>query len=85
MTAQLLIDRLRSELPPVFTRRTASKMTGGYLAPGTLANLDSKDEGPGGVLVGKSTLYERESFLEWFQRRIEKDATKAPRKQVVGV
>jgi len=71
MNTQLLIDRLRSELPPVFTRKTASKMLGGYLAVGTLANLDCKGEGPGGVLVKKATIYERETFLQWFERRME--------------
>ena len=69
MYVQVLIDRLRLELPPVFPRKTASKMTGGYLATGTLANLDSKGEGPGGVRTGKSVLYEREAFLSWLEKR----------------
>lgn len=70
MNIQILINRLRSELPPVFPRKTASKMTGGYLATGTLANLDSRGEGPGGIRTGKSILYEREAFLIWLKKRM---------------
>jgi hypothetical protein len=84
MNTQLLIDRLRSELPPVFTRKTASRLTGGYIAAGTLANLDSKGTGPGGVLAGKATLYEREAFLTWLEQRIVDGGAKAPRQQTTG-
>ena len=70
MTTQLLIDRLRSELPPVFTRKTICKLLGGYLTPGTLRNLDSKGEGPGGVRAKKNILYERETFLAWLEKRM---------------
>ena len=84
MDAQQLINSLRSELPPIFTRRTASRMTGGYIAKGTLANLDSRGEGPGGVLAKNAVIYEREAFLGWLEQRIIGGATKAPRKQVVG-
>jgi hypothetical protein len=58
-------------------------MTGGYIAAGTLANLDSKGLGPGGVLAGKSVIYERETFLEWLQRRIERDAKNEIRNNLV--
>ena len=76
MNTQPLIDRLRSELPPVFPRKTACRMTGGYLAVGTLANLDSQGTGPGGVLTGKTVLYEREAFLAWLEKRMAVDIEK---------
>jgi len=70
-TQQKMIEGLRKELPAMFTRKVASQKTGGYLAPGTLANMDSRGEGPGGVLMGKIICYERESFLAWLEKRME--------------
>jgi len=64
---QILVDRLRNELPPIFTRKIAAKHLGGVIARGTLANLDSKGIGPGGVKGGKHRIYERDSFLAWFE------------------
>jgi hypothetical protein len=67
---QQILDALRRELPPVFTRKLASRLTGGYLSVGGFANLDCRNEGPGGVRVKKTILYEKEAFLEWLERRI---------------
>jgi len=75
MDTQQLINSLRQELPPVFSRKVASRMTGGLFAPGTLANLDSMGQGPGGVRVGKAIAYERERFLAWFEKRLVKKST----------
>lgn len=72
MSVQTIIERLRIELPPVFPRKAVSRYMGEYLVPATLANLDSKGCGPGGVKAGKAVLYERESFLAWLQRRLER-------------
>lgn len=72
MSISTIIERLRIELPPVFPRKTVTRMMGDYLAVGTLANLDSEGRGPGGVRAGKAILYERESFLTWLQARLEK-------------
>lgn len=70
MTTKDFIDRLRSELPPGFTRKFIYKCLGEYLAPGTLANLDSQGQGPGGIRAGKVILYERETFLKWLEKRL---------------
>ena len=70
MSVQVIIESLRQSLPPVFPRKTVSRMMGDYLAVGTLANLDSEGRGPGGVRAGKAILYERESFLAWLQERL---------------
>jgi hypothetical protein len=76
MTArQIILNQLRLELPPVFTRRTICKMLGGLLSPGTLANLDCSGEGPKGVRVGKAVLYERENFLGWLQKRMSREVS----------
>lgn len=71
MSPKDFIDRLRSKLPPTFTRKYIYERLGGYLTPGTLANLDSSGEGPGGIRAGKVVLYERETFLKWLERRLE--------------
>jgi hypothetical protein len=66
-----LRDKLMTALPPLFTRETAAKLTGRLLAPGTLANLDCKGEGPGGkVQLGRRIGYERTSFVEWLLSRL---------------
>lgn len=75
MNVQVIIDRLRLELPPVFTRKIVAKLIGGYLTVGSLANLDSLGEGPGGIRAGKSILYERETFLEWLAKRMTVEAS----------
>lgn len=79
MDTQKFLKSLRQELPPTFTRVVASRMTGGYIAVGTLANLDSKNLGPGGILVGKKILYERETFLSWLEQRITSDGASVRR------
>ena len=70
MTPKDFIERLRPELPPTFTRKYICERLGGYLTPGTLANLDSAGSGPGGIRAGKTVLYEKEHFLAWLERRL---------------
>jgi hypothetical protein len=64
------IKCLREELPPVFTRKFISQKLGGYLSPGTLANLDCQGQGAGGIRAGKVVLYEKKAFLIWLEKRI---------------
>jgi len=61
----VLIEALRRDLPPIFSRRVAAEHLGGVIARGTLANLDSEGVGPGGYKGLKGVVYERESFLLW--------------------
>ncbi|GHV52003.1 hypothetical protein FACS1894168_4190 [Deltaproteobacteria bacterium] len=65
-----IIDSLRRELPPTFTRATAVKMMGGLFTAGTLANLDCLGKGPGGALIGRKMVYEREAFVAWLESRM---------------
>jgi hypothetical protein len=69
---QLILDSLRRELPPTFTRATAVKMLGGLFTAGTLANLDCLGKGPGGSLIGRKKIYERESFIAWLESRMQR-------------
>jgi hypothetical protein len=68
---QLILDSLRRELPPTFTRATAVRMTGGLFTAGTLANLDCLGKGPGGSIIGGKKVYERDSFITWLERRMQ--------------
>lgn len=69
----ILIEKLRNELPPTFTRKFICEKLGGLLAPKSLANLDSLCEGPEcKIRIGKKIGYERDSFLSWFEKRIKK-------------
>ena len=61
---------LESELPPVFTRKTASAAIGGLMSPKTMANLDALNQGPPKVQLGAKVGYERESFLQWLKGRL---------------
>lgn len=71
MNPKDFIESLRSELPPTFTRKFVCERLGGYLTPGTLANMDSKGCGPGGIRAGKTVLMQRDFFLAWLEQRLQ--------------
>lgn len=62
---------IERELPPVFTRQTASQAIGGLMSPKTLSNLDALGLGPTvRVNLGNRVGYERDSFLHWLKGRL---------------
>lgn len=68
------IHDLQKNLPIIFTRQVISKKLGNMISPRTLANLDSRKEGPAvKVSIGGRVGYERESFLQWLGERIKFD------------
>ena len=64
--------QLLAILPAVFVRQQVRELTGGMIDGRTLANLDSKGEGPAGkVSMGRTKVgYLREPFVEWFIGRL---------------
>lgn len=63
-----------SDLPPLISRSLVGKITGGLIAPRTMANLDSLGKGPRKrVRVGKKVAYPREAFVDWLLGRMEVD------------
>lgn len=65
------LSSLRSSLPPIIPRTRVGELTGGAIAPQTLANLDSQGRGPAGAfLLGRKLCYEREAFLDWLEGRV---------------
>lgn len=67
-----LIQQLRFELPPTFTRQYICDKLGGFISPKTLSNLDSRGEGPASrIALGRRISYERDDFLDWLENRLQ--------------
>lgn len=70
INSQPFFNAIAKELPPVFTRQTASKTIGNLMSPKTFSNLDALGQGPPvRVHLGSRIGYERESFIEWLKTR----------------
>jgi hypothetical protein len=64
---------------PVVARRDVARFTCGLLAGRTLANLDSRGEGPGEkVSIGKSVGYPTLIFCKWLTGRLKVTRGKRP-------
>ncbi|MBZ2173426.1 hypothetical protein [Nitratidesulfovibrio sp. SRB-5] len=67
MHAQKILNNLAKSLPDIFARTEVGKLTGGLIAPRTLANLDCLGKGPNGkVKFMRKVGYEKTAFLDWF-------------------
>lgn len=67
-----LLERLREELPPTFSRQYVCSKLGGLMTPKTLSNLDAKGEGPSArIFIGRHVGYVREDFLDWLEKRLK--------------
>jgi predicted DNA-binding transcriptional regulator AlpA len=72
MSANVLLEEIRKALPPVLYRTNPRfrELTG--LSPRTMANLDSKGQGPAQrVRLGKSVGYPKEAIMKWLAERIQ--------------
>lgn len=61
--------RLLITLPPAFGRSEIPRLIPGVVSRGYLQNLDSEGRGPERMVVGRKTMYIRESFVIWLWRR----------------
>ena len=61
------LEMVDSRLPEFCSRRKAEEAMDGLLKARTLANLDSKGIGPGGILVGKKIMYKKSDLLNWLK------------------
>jgi len=61
------ISKLDKSLPAVFARKNVSKLLGGAIEPGTLANLSSQGLSPPFICSGRNAIYLKEPFLIWFE------------------
>lgn len=68
-----LAARLKEFWPsPLVPRNEVGKFSGGLLNSGTMANLDSRGEGPQGkVAFGKVRVaYDRDLLIDWLMERL---------------
>lgn len=65
-----LFDDLQTSLPVAFARRDIPRLLPGVINPRSLANLESKGEGPEGFYTGRIRCYRREPFLSWLRSRV---------------
>lgn len=73
MNVQSLAERLKESWPcPLVPRNEVGKFSGGLLNSGTMANLDSRGEGPRGkVAFGKVRVaYDRDLLIDWLVSRL---------------
>jgi len=74
MTAKdSFIEAIREMLPPIFARHSLTEITGGLINSRTIANAQSRRQGPPSVLVNGKVGFERETFIAWLDKTIEED------------
>lgn len=62
------LSDLLPDLPPVILRERVAELTGGLIAPKTLANHDSRGTGPARrVRIGKRVGYPAADLLAWLE------------------
>ena len=66
------IKKAAAHWPSIIPRTQVPKLTGGLIAVGTLANLDSAGKGiPGAFRIGRKVCYPVSSVLEFLVGRLE--------------
>lgn len=71
MDLDSIMSIFAKDMPEIVLRKDIRKHTGGWLAPGTLSNLDARHEGPPKVRLGKYVGYPREELLKWLKNRMQ--------------
>jgi len=65
----IFADMARQWGSPIVARDRIEKFSGGLLRPKTMANLDSRGEGPPRVKVGRKVGYPVEGLVQWMESR----------------
>ncbi|GKT10539.1 hypothetical protein DSTSK_38440 [Desulforhabdus sp. TSK] len=66
-----LIEKLKCSWPsPLVARLDVDRFSGGLLHPRTMANLDSKGEGPTLLKFGRLAAYDRDELIAWLLNRL---------------
>lgn len=63
-----MLQELRRELPAWLDRDEAAGAA--KLKTGSMANIDSMQEGPPRVMLGRKVVYPRDAFIEWLRKRL---------------
>lgn len=65
-----VFQSLYEQMPELVDRKTASRLSGGMVAPGSIANADSVGDGPAvRVRTGRKVAYPRLEFVKWLAAR----------------
>ncbi len=56
--------------PPVVPRHKIPEFSGHTISSKTIANLDSKGEGPPSFKMGRTRVYPKADLLKWFKNRM---------------
>ena len=65
-----LLEQLKEEMPAIVFRHQISHY--GF-SPRTMANLDSKGQGPvERIRIGRKIAYGRDSLIEWMRGKVER-------------
>lgn len=68
-------DEMEKKWPStVVSRNQVRQFTGGMLSPGTMANMDSRGEGPERINIGRKVGYPIKPFIHWLKSRTSKKA-----------
>lgn len=55
---------------PIVARSRVGEFSGGLFSPGTLANADSRGDGPAGKInIGRKAAYPTTALVEWMRRK----------------
>lgn len=65
----LPFEEFSKQLPPMIARKNVGRLLGGAISPKTLANLDSKGEGPERMKIGRTVVYPTAALLAWLAAR----------------
>jgi hypothetical protein len=70
-STQKIKDALLENLPPLVTRKKAAEVTGNFITPKTMANLDALNRGPANrIMIGRQVGYFKEDFIDFFLRQV---------------
>lgn len=68
---EIILDRMASKWTSEFvSRKKVEDFTGGLITGKTVANYESKGEGPPKVKLGRNSGYPKETFIEWLKTRL---------------
>lgn len=67
------IEKLKPKTDSTFfSRAEVERITGGVICSGTMANIDSRGEGPERFMFRNKTFYFVDSFFDWFALFVKK-------------
>ena len=73
MSEQIDLSALIEKWPSAYVARSkVAVFTGGMIQPGTVANEDSRGQGPEGrIRINKQVAYPVNAFVRWLEKRAE--------------